>query len=420
MPRYPQPERSSRPTRQVDPVFIWPVPEEADRMFWVEKDMKSPANRSFTYGDAYSDAVKYPDHKLVYVSPQNEDNISRWFYASDRTSEDAYNFQHASANLGGRKFDAVQRTYLVPRADYSESTPAAGAAMPTDPSGKFPAGYVLADREQRRTGTELDAVYVIETRTYIKRTIITYIGVDPLNGEPLYKNSSFWYRTEIVTGATTAEALFDDYDNAYWGVQENAVQRSGTQISEDWYEIIEEGLIGGAPLDPGASGDILDLGEYETSVNYYWPPVLAELDFKDWERQDGSFETYPFVKFDPDGYRGPCSAVVARSWTRDGQTLLRINPMDPTPIVYSSPGFRLNVPACLHGSISVICDYGTGHPVYAQNVGSAETFAATTFHGGGACTTWPASIVMSDDQRPFRGGYLRETVTVYQPGTGPP
>lgn len=407
-----------KPVRQVDPVFIWPVPEEADKLFWVEKDMKLPKDREFTYGQAYWDAVKYPDHKLVYVTPQNEENVSRWFYASDRTNEDAYNFQHASCNLGGRKFDSVQRTYLVPRADYSESTPAAGSAMPTDPSGKFPTGYVLADREQRRTETELDAIYVIETRSYIKRSVITYIGVDPLNGLPLYRNSTFWYRTEnVFSTGTSAEALFDDYDNAFWGVKGGGVQWSGQQISEDWYEITEESLIGGTT---GGSSDLaIDLGEYETSINYFWPPVLASLDFLDWERQDGSFETYPYVEFNPEGFRGPCSALVQRSWSKTAQDLDAINPMDPQPITYSSPGFRLNVPPCLHGDVSVICDYGTGHPVYAQNVGSARTFTATTFHAGGACTSWPATIVAQDDQRPFRGGYLREKVTVYKPGTGP-
>lgn len=234
MPRYDPPERSSRPTRQVDPVFLWPVPEEADRLFWVEKDMRLPKDRAFTYGQAYEDAVKYPNHKLVYVSPQNEDNISRWFYASDRTNEDDYNFQHSSCDLGGRKFDSVERTYLVLRSAYDEGTPVLGSDMPTGPSGKFPSGYILAGREQRRTETELDAIYVIETRSYIKRVAITDYQNEDRFGGVFQRVDTLYYRGETISG-TAVEDLFSSPTNAFWDVKADGTVRTGQQLSEDWF-----------------------------------------------------------------------------------------------------------------------------------------------------------------------------------------
>lgn len=254
-PLYDPPERSPRPTRQVDPVFIWPVPEEADRLFWVEKDMRLPKDRSFTYGQSYEDAVKYPSHKLVYVSPQNEDNISKWFYASDRTNEDGYNFQHSSCDIGGRKFDAVERTYMVPRATYSEAVPAAGTAMPTDPSGKFPVGYVLAGREQRRTETELDAIYVIETRSYVKKVSLTEYRNEDRFGGVFQSVTTLYYRGETI-GGTAVETIFGDETNAYWNVQADGTTRTGQQLSEDWFAVTQtayEADTDGPPSAPNAS-----------------------------------------------------------------------------------------------------------------------------------------------------------------------
>lgn len=83
--------------------------------------------------------------------------------------------------------------------------------------------------------------------------------------------------------------------------------------------------------------------------------------------------------------------------------------MLPTRIYYSSPFFSLNIPECLHGAQSIVCDIGNSDPVYDQNSGSARTFAATNY------TTWPANIVAYDDQEPFRGGFLRTTKTIYKP-----
>ena len=54
---------------------------------------------------------------------------------------------------------------------------------------------------------------------------------------------------------------------------------------------------------------------------------------------------------------------------------------------------------------------GTDHPVYSY-IGTTWTFLATNY------TDWPDSLVISDTQKPFRGGYLRERVTAYKPVAG--
>ncbi len=52
---------------------------------------------------------------------------------------------------------------------------------------------------------------------------------------------------------------------------------------------------------------------------------------------------------------------------------------------------------------------GSNNPVYEFEAATV-TYPATHNH-----TDWPPSLVISDSQKPFRGGYLRERITAYKP-----
>lgn len=385
------------PAPHVDPVFIWPTPERSDLLFWVERNGDLPVNKSWSFGDAYRDAVTYPDHKLVYVEPQTPEKWSKWYYASNRISEDAYNWNHTTADLGGTRFDAVTRDYLVPRSSYSATSPAAGSAMPDVPSGKF-SGYILVNRVQKRTSTQLDSIYVAETRTYIKRTTTTRIGVDSLNGLPLSRITTLYYTGEEVSGPGLAiEALVADTDNSYWGLQADGYSRTVEQLSGSWYAVTTEQIIGGT-----FAAGVVGVDSFTTNETMYWPPILDELEFLKWARKDGGEDVYPAVRFSPEGYRGPTKVTVTRTWSKTPVTVDQVEPMQPTRIYYASPFFTLNIPECLHGTIFAECEIlSTSDPVYDQNTGSKRYFGATNH------TSWPTDFLIDDDQQPFRGGYLR-------------
>lgn len=148
------------PGSEIDPVFIWPTPNHEDLLFWVEKSGDLPKNKTWQYGDPFWDAVKYPDHKLVYVTPQTPDKWSRWYYASDRLNEGAYNFQD---DQGQR----LTRSYIVPRADYLDrvaylaSLPTVGTADATFTQ------YVFAGESEIRLESPLDGLYVGVERYYL-------------------------------------------------------------------------------------------------------------------------------------------------------------------------------------------------------------------------------------------------------------
>lgn len=294
----PTPERSSRPSRKIDPVFIWPVPEKADYLFWVEMDMKLPANRSFTYGTAHPDATTYPNHKLVYVAPQNEDNISRWFYASNRTNENSYNWQLVNNNT-------IQRTYLVLRSDYPSATPVVGTA---DPSATF-ASYVFAGESVSRTDTELDSRYVLVTRTYSIGTLISYQWDDAIE-----RNIKIT-RQIIPSGTQT-------------GSQANGVLVE-IRAGDKFYDVkltsevvwLAGDLDGGDPALPDFP---IELTSVVTDANYPFPPRLDSVAlYGAWAYADSSnaapsySEDFFFEINITDPMPGPYDAKLRRFLTND-------------------------------------------------------------------------------------------------------
>ncbi len=405
MATIPDPPKPRNPAAANTPRFLWPTPAKANLVFWVEKEGRQAANKLWTLGEAWPDAVTYPDHKLIYVSPQDETGWSRWFYASDRVTEDDYNWEFTQANIGGQTFDAVRRSYLVPRTSWAEATPAAGAAMPRDPSNKFPEGYVLSGRRQQRTGDDMfDGLYVVEVRDYVKKVDITSLGVDDLNGKVRTSTDTLYYATETVSGGKDAATIFADPTDTFWGLQDDGTQNSGKQLSEDWYLVTNEVVVAGT-----FAGGVVSVDSYTTNERYYWPPVLANWEFMDWERRDGGVDIYPRYDFERDGYNGPTKVVITRTWSKTAQTPAEINPMLPTPVTYSCPFFRLAIPACLHNSVSPQCDIGSNDPIYGLNFGSTRTVVRTNY------LVWPDTITGVDSQVPFRGGFLRTAKVYHKP-----
>jgi len=208
----------------------------------------------------------------------------------------------------------------------------------------------------------------------------------------------------VVTGGTTAAALFADDTDAYWGLQADGTSRSGKQLSDTWYLVTDETVVAGTFV-----GGVVDLGSFTTNDDYHWPAVLSEVEFLDWERRDGGVDIYPRYTFDPDSYSGPCHTTVHRSWSKEPQAVPKADQMLPTPVPYGAPYFRLAIPSCLHWAVDAQCDIGNNDPIYSLNSGSLRTTPATNH------VTWPSQLTAYDDQRPFRGGFFRVRKIVSAP-----
>jgi hypothetical protein len=277
--------------------------------------------------------------------------------------------------------------------------------MPDIPAGKFTSGYVLVEKQQRRIGQqELDSLYVAETHVYVRRCSITQLGIDPINGKMLTSTSRLFSTSEIVTGSTTAAALFADPANAYWGLQADGTQRSGKQLSCTWYEIVTETVVAGTVTD-----GVVGVATYTTNDNFYWPPVLESYNIMVWPKRDGSEDLAPALRFHPEGYNGPCKNEITRTWSKTPFTIPLVEIMQPTRIYYACPFYTVNIPECLHEEAYFQGNTTNVDEVYEWVTGSDRYYAATNY------TTWPESIVAYDDQEPYRGGYLRTRRVIYSP-----
>lgn len=420
------------PAPKIEPVFLWPTPENQDFLFYVEQNGELPKNKTWNFGDAYWDAVRYPNHKLVFVSPQSGDKWSKWYYASNRINEDAYNWEWSSTDIGGRKFKAVQRSYIYPRATFDSATPAPGAAMPNVPAGFF-SGYILASREQRRIPDEtLDSLYVAETRLYISRCTQSTLQDDAETESVLRTQSNIYYGTESVpdsTGPLTASALFADPANAFWGTTAAGLQREGQQISCDWYEITTRQLVPPNTVSniTGTSIPGIPIRSFGAANNYTWPAVFRvassapanqslsnanSIIFRSLTVADGTYDQIlPRVEFSLPAYRGPTKMTVSEWWVLTPLTesqLPTIDVMLPKEIVHQGANYNLRIEPTLHTTITLTDTIGTDDPRY-QIGDYSQIYPATNY------TDWPTSLIADVDQVPFRGGYRVRVVTAHRP-----
>lgn len=228
------------PAPAIDPVFVWLTPDKRDSLFYVEKsgDLNANKDDQWNYGDAYRGRVAFPNHRLVYVSPQTADKWSRWYYAAPRVNQDAYNWQHTVADIGGTRFSAVQRAYVSLRSEYKPLEPTMGSVMPNEPPDLFTETFILANRNETPTGQqEIDSLFIAETLVYVKRVTITEVGIRQRTGKGEFDVTTLYYRGEVVTGSSTIEALVADQANAYWGAQADGSFRGVNQLSENWFAV---------------------------------------------------------------------------------------------------------------------------------------------------------------------------------------
>ncbi len=395
------------PNRQRVLTFVSPSVE--DILFVETVDAQRVGADIPEYGTPHPDTKRWPDHELVLVKTADEQGLFyQYFYAARREAQDDYNFQYGEASMGGRSFPVVERIYVIPREDFDPVSPASGAPMPTGPDEKFDGlNYVLMDRVQQDADEALRSLYVIEKRTYVQKYTAVTIGVDDLNGKPLHQETRFYYADEVVVTTPTtltASQLFAAPTNAYWGLQTDGYERTGQQLSDDWY-VVDRKQVVAVTL----SGGIATIHDYFTTEDFFWPAVLGGVRVYSYTLKEGGNENYAEPWFSKEAYRGPCKARVEVTWSPAEFTVGAPNVMAPLPIAVNTPFYSWSVGPCLHSAGTITIFTGSDHPKYDLNTGIAAEWSDTT------PTDWDPSVVASDEQRPFRGGFLRTKVTIYQP-----
>jgi hypothetical protein len=148
------------------------------------------------------------------------------------------NWEFATCSIGGQRFDGITRTFIYPAAEFSATAPPNGSAMPIGADDLFKdAGYILTGRRAARAGMQLEPVFKVEVREYVKRVTLANVGIDGNNGLPLFDRTTLYHATEPVPGTgtpnLTAAALFAAPANAFWGIQASGFENSGSQLSAE-------------------------------------------------------------------------------------------------------------------------------------------------------------------------------------------
>tara|TARA_R100000655_G_scaffold18693_1_gene39271 strand:+ start:169 stop:1461 length:1293 start_codon:yes stop_codon:yes gene_type:complete len=426
------PVSKQQPSPQRQTVLTFVSPNVQDLLFYETVDAQRVGRTPPTYGTAHPNTDKFPDHKLVYVKQSDPTGqLYQYFYAASRSSQDNYNFEYSQASLGSSKFNTVVRTYVVPRDDFEEdaSTLEAGDVMPTEPasanfSGK---GYILMTRQQKRLGDrELDGYFIIEQRVYFVREDLETLRWDEMSGSNLKTTVSYFALGETPSGGgANIQTLIGDADNAYWSAtieyrdstttpkKAVAFYKEGRQVSSDWFEVIKTETIAGTTTDGTIDADTtLLIEELDTSVNYTFPPVLQDISVVNWERHDGQMQSNPEYHMNPEGYSGPCKAKVKKEYKVsefDGAgEVPSAKAMQPQSFSFSTPYISLRIPACLMNGGEVGFTTGTTDPVYKYTVYTKQLPVTEP-------SSWPTSIDVRVTQQNARGGFIKETTTVYPP-----
>ena len=408
------------PSPQRQSVVTFPTPNVNDILFYESVDAEQVGTDIPEYGSKHPDSKKWPNHRLVHVEaadPKQQNRYYRYYYAADQLDQDNDNWSHTEADIGGTKFDAVARDYVIRRSEFNPELPAMGATMPNVPVDKFPSSarvdelnhnhtdtYVLAQRKQTPINDKvLNGLYVIEQRVYVKKVPMYRLDYDEFFSNTNYTKQTLMYATEQVAVNGVSHPISDlakDPTSDYWKLTSGGILRTVQQLSDNWYAVTKQQVVN---TDAGASFG------YTTSVNYSFPPVLGAIYFDLWEKRSGA-ETYaPRVEYSKGAYRGPCKALVSVSWS---DSLPTVNPiqmaMQPESIAVSTPYFNLSVRETLHGPVNVSVTNGTEDETYVYTAG-VYTFDATNYED------WPDSIIVSSTVKKFRGGWLKETTTVFPP-----
>ena len=377
------------------------------------------------YGTAHPDTEKFPNHKLCHVKQSDANGLFfQYYYAAERNHQDDYNFEFSQADLGGNQYDTVVRTYVTLRSDFTDTDGEyeAGDAMP-DPTNQFADTYILMTRQQRRIGdSELDGLFIVEQRVYFKYEDKVSFTIDAEFNDELKTTEILAYvgKTSVPTKSgnvtwSTAEAV----DRTNWGIKvvgttndseennsDGAYNYEVQRLSNDWWKITEQQIVG---------ENLFDGISYTTNQNYSYPAELTGFRFTLITRRDGSTNN-SVTALEKDAFSGPILMTVNRQWyanSANANTALSnfgdVTTFKPRSGSYSGALFSLSYSNVLTKPFTLIDTVGTGHPTFLQGA-----YANNFFEQGSTPTAQPASgdiVNVAASSRPFRGGYLVETVT---------
>ena len=143
-----------------------------DLVFYEIVDYNIKTNRDMEYGTPHHNIQSYPNHQLVYITPNDKEGKTyRFYYAANRENQDDYNWQISDGST-------LERTYIIPRSLYygrSAAEEAANSEIPDEftyppvgtPDIRF-TKYSFVDDSVVRNDEQLDSIYITIKRRFME------------------------------------------------------------------------------------------------------------------------------------------------------------------------------------------------------------------------------------------------------------
>lgn len=165
-------------------------------------------------------------------------------------------------------------------------------------------------------------------------------------------------------------------------------------------------------IGAGAIGTAIK-SSYEVRSSSYWPAVLLRIE--QYAKADGTYTLKPIYK---EAYSGPVRVLVEEFFSPTPHTIavpeiMRPQSFDDVVRVNAPFDFslgRLVLKECLHGAINLSL---TLDPPVVD--GAVTYLNASLYVPATNLTDWPATLVISDQQREVLGGWLRRKETEIKP-----
>lgn len=150
------------------------------------------------------------------------------------------------------------------------------------------------------------------------------------------------------------------------------------------------------------------------TINDHWPTVVTTIGLTPLLGRDETGETYlagqmkdVIVK---SSYNGPCKVSVVGQWHATVPAASAPTYLILDGFTYDGLTFDIGIPESLHPGVAFIENINN-HPSLDTPQSRVRSYPATSY------TDWPAYKVIPQRPRPYKGGYIQETFTIYKPGT---
>jgi hypothetical protein len=309
-------KRGTQIANEKDQVKSYPTPNLGDVIVYEYRDSTLPKNQDPGYGETTPTHGNWPNHKLTYISPANEDGIEKWLYVADRENQDDYNWEIGPG-------EQLFRSYVIPRSAYHQRaedypTPVDGEFLFPPPGVSSPdsrfSHYCFADDSVLEAPEEIRSVYIVIRRRFLR----------PITVDTMWDNSLERYirvTKEIIPRTTATPAI--ESDGSRVEIQDGNHFHSVRITTE---------------IELGESTYPYQIKSIPGVQDVKFPPKLDSVElFWAWASatSDSAMPSYSedyFFKFNLiDARPGPYSSIVERWITNDPEAFQNANPLDTIP-----------------------------------------------------------------------------------------